>query len=244
MRLSQVRRSTGWVLSLAVVGLAACETTTAPPLPEPPAPPAAQVRVEVAEPGEDGVVNTAVIGPVFRAVGADGSPAAGVTMTFTALNGGSLEHASATTDAAGLATPGAWTLGPRAAAQSVSAVVNGPAAVSSVTGLAGPFASFYAPPAIAGRVFDTGADIEDLVFFAVDEFGNRVAEEGIPVAFAALNGSLAGAGTETDENGQVSAGTWTLSGNGGPQQVRAAYAGPGGPAETLLTVTETPPPAP
>ncbi len=135
MRLSQVRRSTGWVLSLAVVGLAACETTTTPPLPEPPEPPAAQVRVELVEPSEDGLVNTVVAGPVFQALNVDGSPAAGVTMNFAVLNGGSLENTSATTDAAGLATPGEWTLGPRPITQYLNAVVNGPAALTSVQAL-------------------------------------------------------------------------------------------------------------
>ncbi len=124
-----VRRFTPWV---AVLALAACESTTLPPLPDPPAPPPGQIRVEVAEPGLNGVVGEETVAPVFRALNVDGSPAAGVTVTFSALNGGGLEQTTATTDANGLASPGAWLLGPRPGLQWVSAIAVGPGTRSSV----------------------------------------------------------------------------------------------------------------
>lgn len=136
MFLGHVRRSTGWMLGLAVVGLAACESTSAPPLPEPPAPPAAQIKVELVEPSEDGVVNTIIAGPIFRATNVDGTPAAGTTVTFAVLNGGSLENTTVAADGDGLASPGGWMLGPRATTQYLTAVAVGPAALTSVHALA------------------------------------------------------------------------------------------------------------
>lgn len=116
----------------AAFALAACDSTTLPPQPEPPAPPPAQVRIEVAELGADGVVGELTQAPVFRVSQGDGSPAGGVTVTFAPLNGGSLQNTSAVSDENGLASPGQWELGPRPGLQWVSATAIGPGVRSSV----------------------------------------------------------------------------------------------------------------
>ncbi len=125
---SQMRRFVPWAAAFA---LAACDTDTTAPLPEPPPQPAGEFKVEVAEPGVDGVVGELTQAPVFRVSGANG-PASGVTVTFSALNGGSLQNTSATTDADGLASPGQWMLGPRPGLQWVSAIASGPGTRASV----------------------------------------------------------------------------------------------------------------
>lgn len=124
-----VRRLSPWVAALA---LAACESTTLPPLPEPDPPPPAQIRVELVEPAVPGVVGEQTPGPVFRALNVDGSPASGATVTFSPLSGGGLEFATAVADANGLVSPGFWTLGPRPGTQWVSATAIGPGIRASV----------------------------------------------------------------------------------------------------------------
>lgn len=69
--------------------------------------------IKVAGDGQTATVGTAVaVAPRVRWVNGFGNPIAGATVTFTVGNGSSIAVASATTDAAGEATVGTWTLGP------------------------------------------------------------------------------------------------------------------------------------
>lgn len=61
--------------------------------------------------------------PSVRVLDQDGDPMPGVTVTFTASSGGSVTSPTATTDAAGNATAGGWTLGAAVGTQTVTATV-------------------------------------------------------------------------------------------------------------------------
>lgn len=70
------------------------------------------------------VAGTAVAtAPSVRVLDQDGDPMPGVTVTFTASSGGSVTSPTATTDAAGNATAGTWTLGGAVGTQTVTATV-------------------------------------------------------------------------------------------------------------------------
>lgn len=62
------------------------------------------------------------VNPNFRVLNVNGTPSAGQTVTFSVtFGGGSLVATSAVTDAQGNASPGRWTLGARAGAQTITA---------------------------------------------------------------------------------------------------------------------------
>jgi hypothetical protein len=85
--------------------------------------PGAITRIDaVAGAGQSAIAATAVsVDPVFRVTDAYGNPLAGVTVAFQVTGGGSVANVSAVTDAAGLASPGRWTLGAVAGANTVQA---------------------------------------------------------------------------------------------------------------------------
>jgi adhesin/invasin len=79
-----------------------------------------------------------VVKPSVKVVDQFGNPVAGVTVTFTIASGsGTVSGGSATTDAAGIATVGNWTLGPSQGANTLTATIAG-------TGVTGNPATFSA----------------------------------------------------------------------------------------------------
>ena len=176
-------------------------------------------------------VGTAVpINPVVTVTDVSGNPVAGSLVTFTVTSGnGNVANASATTDGQGQASSGAWTLGPVAGPNTLSAVVSGiqgSPAVFTATG-----STVIGPPAqllIVSGDGQTGvagsALAESLVVRLVDAGGNGV--PGVPVAWTVLTGggSLGPAAAVTDGNGRLAA-RWTLGGTAGSNTARAQAAG-------------------
>ena len=77
------------------------------------------------------------VSPSVRVHDADVNPVPGVNVTFAVVTGGgSVTGATAATDASGVATVGAWTLGPSLGTNSLSASVTGVASGVSFTALA------------------------------------------------------------------------------------------------------------
>ncbi len=87
-----------------------------------PAPVAASLAVNSGT-GQSATVNIAVVTPPSVIVrDAAGDPVSGVTVTFAVTQGGgTITSASQTTNTAGVATVGSWTLGPTAGAQALTA---------------------------------------------------------------------------------------------------------------------------
>lgn len=171
--------------------------------------------------GQRATAGTAVAGPIrVRVNGVTGTGLEDVAVGFQVTGGGgSVETAGATTDGHGLASPGAWTLGPPGP-QELRASVAGldpvhiratalgvPARMTVVAG-AGQEVAAGAPVPIPPEVLVTdsaGAPLPD-----------------VPVAFLAGGGAtITGADAVTDTLGRAAVGSWTLGTTAGVYRLRA-----------------------
>jgi adhesin/invasin len=135
---------------------------------------------------QSATVNTAVAtAPSALVTDAYNNPVSGVVVTFAvATGGGSVTGASATTNAAGIATVGSWVLGTTAGANTLTASctgLTGSPVTFTATGTAGPAtryvvtSSSYSPA--AGSTISLTAQL-------ADQYGNAVATSGIRVTFS------------------------------------------------------------
>jgi adhesin/invasin len=164
-----------------------------------------------------GDAQTAVVGqplaqPLKVVVTEGGAASAGASVTWSAA-AGSVDPASATTDANGIATT-AWTLGTVSGSQSASAALSGASGSPVIfTATANPGAA--ASLAKAGGDNQTGAPGTPLAVSVQakvsDQFGNGV--PGVDVAWAASGGSVSAGTVPTDASG-VSSVTVTLGAAG------------------------------
>jgi adhesin/invasin len=161
------------------------------------------------------VVNTAVaVAPSAKVTDQYGNPVGGVAVTFTAATGGgSVTGASQTTDAAGVATVGEWTLGGIVGPNTLTAAAPGLTG-SPVTFTAGSLAAAARQiVAIAGdgqmAIVGTAVPAAPAVR-VTDAFGNAVAGITVTFAVASGGGSLAGSGVPTDAAGIAASPAWTL----------------------------------
>lgn len=239
------------VVFVATAFLASCEdNTTGTPLPPPDV--STAYTVTVASPPPEPNVVEGLVSPnvVFLVSNPDGTPAAGVPITFTINQTGLLQNITATSGSDGLVSPGEWHLGFRAGPQRlVASPALGTRAFVTVTAEPGPFFRTIGPPLLEGKVFLPGAVATDAATFtAVDQFNNRVAiieGDTLQITVTALEGTLPDGGTlQIDEIGNVYAGTWTLAGTEGPQRLVASYLVDGLPKADTVTVEAFIPPPP
>ncbi|MEP6781267.1 MAG: hypothetical protein ABJC26_15325 [Gemmatimonadaceae bacterium] len=138
-----------------------------------------------------GVVGAAVSDPpAVRVTDQNGSPVAGVRVTFgAALGAGMLSASAALTDSDGVARSGGWILGAAAGRHAISAqttVLPGKSVTFSSTGLARGLKTIsrYAGN---GQFAEVGTSPRfPLAVFASDTFGNPIV--GIPISFAVVSG--------------------------------------------------------
>jgi len=161
------------------------------------------------------VVNTAVVvAPSARVIDQYGNPVAGVAVTFAvATGGGSVTGATQTTNTAGVATVGEWTLGSIVGPNTLTAAAPGLTG-SPVTFTAGSVA------AAARQIVATSGDGQTAIVGGAvpaaptvrvtDAFGNPVAGVTVTFAVASGGGSLAGSGVSTDAAGIAASPAWTL----------------------------------
>lgn len=157
------------------------------------------------------------------------NPVSGISVTFSVLEGGgSITGAVVTTNAAGIAEIGSWTLGTVAGANRLQAASNGLAPITiTATGVPGPAAS-VAVEAGDGQSAAAGTPVPVAPAVRVsDAHGNPVA--GVPVTFAvtAGGGSVAAAAQSTGPTGIATVGGWTLGTTPGANGLRATVAGTG-----------------
>lgn len=211
------------VIALVLLGCDSAE----PVGPEQPQEPLQGLRME---PLSD-TTQTATVGtrshslPAVRLTTPDGNPAAGREVRFLASGGGSIEFASQRTDTAGMASPGAWTLGTTAGRQTVTARTDGVAdLVFSALAEAGRPVSIEI---IAGnhQTAAPGASLPTaLQVKLADQYGNPVPDELVAFAQMIGGGSILGDSARSDSLGYAMSGIWTL-GDPGPQVVKARIAG-------------------
>jgi hypothetical protein len=223
-----INRLTCWTATRAVIFTAlmiGC-TSTEPEPPEPPEQPVAGLRLEA-------VTDTTLRGTVGIWIGTipvvrltlDGKPAPGREVRFWASNGGTIAVAVQRTDTAGLASPGAWTLGTDAQPQTLTARTAGAA---NVVFTAVPSAGMPATAEIVAGNYQSGpagtALPIPLRVKLSDRFGNPVPDAEVIYTVIAGAGTLAGATARTDSSGIASSGTWMLGG-AGAQVVTTSVAG-------------------
>lgn len=156
----------------------------------------------------------------------DDNPFAGATVTFAVVSGGgSIAGASLTTDASGVATVGAWTLGATAGANVLTASVGSLTTTFTATGTAGAAASLTKSSG-DGQVGNAGAPLPVAPSVIVKDAGGNV-KSGVVVTFmAGIGGGSATGGTATSNaSGIATIGSWTLGPGPGANTLVASAAG-------------------
>ena len=188
--------------------------------------------------GATATVGTAIsAGPAVKVVDDKGAPVSGVSVQFAITGGGgSLANTSAATDASGMASAGAWTLGTLAGANTATATVAGVAPVQfTVTGMAATAATIAvsagdAQSAAVGTSIATAPAV-----IVKDQYGNAVGNAAVTFSVVAGGGTLTGATATTGSDGVARAGSWTLGISTGAQQLRATT----GTLTTTINATAT-----
>lgn len=180
--------------------------------------------------GQTATAGSAVaLDPTVRVTDGNGLPVPGVTVTFSVTSGGgSATGSTPVTDLTGTASVGSWIMGTTAGGNTLSASVDGTAAVSfSATGIPGPASTMVRSAgegqnALAGNPVAVKPQV-----FVSDQYGNAVS--GVSVSFSVVSGGGTATGTNatSDANGRASVGSWTLGATPGTNTLRATGSGVG-----------------
>ena len=206
-------------------------------------PPSTTTIAKTAGDDQVGIVNQPLANPIIVTVTDAGAASAGTTVNFASASGGSLDPASAVTNASGQASA-TWTLGTTAGSQTATATVSG-ASGSPVTFTATANADEAAALSEDSGNGQTGvinsALAQPLQVMVADQFGNGVS--GINVTWTASGGTLSSGAVPTDASG-ISAVTLTLGGTAGPVTATAAVEGLTGSPVTFNETAATAAPIP
>jgi len=137
---------------------------------------------------QTGIVASAVAAPVVKVVDQSGNAVGGVIVNFAAAGGGTLGATQVTSDAAGIAAAGSWTLGSVVGTNIVTVTAGAlPAVTFTATSFAGSPArlAFLVEPT-RGLAGDTMAPVQVEI---EDQFGNRVPSAQDFVTLGLLPGS-------------------------------------------------------
>jgi hypothetical protein len=166
------------------------------------------------------VASVASIQPSIKVTDAFGNGIAGVAVTVQITGGGSVQNANPTTDATGVGTVGAWTLGSLTGTQTVILAAAG---VPSVV-----FSVVTTPPGsitLAAGDGQTGSPSTTLpvnpVFRVLNVAGAPVAGQGIIFTVTSGGGTVTTTSAVTDAQGQASPGAWKLGAFAGSQTMVA-----------------------
>ncbi len=193
--------------------------------------------------GQTATVNTAVSEPPAVVVrDLDGTPVAGIPVTFSvASGGGSVTGATVATGPDGLARVGSWTLGSTAGPNSLQAEVQGlelqgsPVTITA-TGVAGPLSversTIAASPGTIAA--STGGVVSTVTVTARDAFDNPIPDLDVVLSATGSGNVLTQPGEPTDRSG-VATGQLAASGLGA-HVVSATVAGQAIQATATVTV--------
>ena len=202
----------------AVITLASCQEPSAP----------AQVTREAtilaaASPTSiTGVVGSAIRDlPSVIAQDANGTPTAGIVVTFAILSGGGLiTGAVVTSNSAGIARLGAWTLGTLPGTSMVTATSGSLGSVTfSATAVAGPPTQLVKVAGDNQTVLAGAAVAIRPRVRVVDAYNNVLADVTVTFAVESGGGSATGTTVITDAMGAATIGGWTLGSRGGQSVV-------------------------
>jgi hypothetical protein len=153
----------------------------------------------------------------------NGNGMAGAAVTFAVTGGGgSLSGGSVVTDANGIATVGAWTLGATVGANTMTATTASlPTVTFTATGTVGPAASITKTGG-DNQSATAGAAVASAPSVTVkDANGNSVSGAAVTFTVASGGGSVTGASQTTNSSGVATVGSWTLGATVGTNTVSA-----------------------
>jgi hypothetical protein len=162
---------------------------------------------------------------VVRATNRRGGPASGKKVMFRLTDGlGSVEPASATTDADGRARTN-WTLGAYPGRQTLFASVENVDSALAILAESDPVASNTRVVALADRFSgQAGNALSDSIAIRVTDSTGRVLGD-VPVRWTAVDGGSVEAGSPRTDSLGVARARWTLAGRTGNQRLRAQVGG-------------------
>ena len=212
-------------------------------------PAAAASIANTASNGQTGTVGKPVQNPPsVKVADAHGNGVQGVTVTFAVTGGGgSVSGATQTTNAAGVATVGSWTLGSVAGPNALTATVSVPAADGEALALGDITVAFGATALadIAGAILLSAGDGQTAIAGSavaiapsvkvVDAANNPVSAVSVTFSVGSGGGSLTGAIATTNASGIATVGSWTLGNIAGSNSITASTPGVSG----LVTITAT-----
>ncbi|UCF19171.1 MAG: Ig-like domain-containing protein [Gemmatimonadota bacterium] len=182
--------------------------------------------------------------PTVEVTDAGGNPIAAVQVTFSVAAGsGSITGAVATTDGAGLAAVGSWTLGPDPGLNELTASVDGLTPLTfTATGTTGVPAANIVKEAGDGQSSEVGTAVTTPpTVMLTDAADNPVAGQEVFFEVASGGGSITGATAVSDADGLAAVGSWTLGTTAGANTLTATTQAL---APVTFTATGTPgPPA-
>jgi plastocyanin len=194
--------------------------------------------------GETATVGTAVDpSPAVKVIDGFGDPVANVGVTFSVgSGGGAVNGAELTTDAAGLATVGGWTLGTGAGTNTLFADSPGlERATFTAEGTAGVAAVMSANLGDGQTASRSTRVAEPPSVLVKDTFGNPVLGVTVTFAVATGGGSVTDPIQTTGENGAAFVGSWTLGPGLGENTLTATSSGlAGSPVTFTATAVSIP----
>jgi adhesin/invasin len=178
-----------------------------------------------------------------------------VTFAVTA-GGGTITTAAATTDASGVASCGAWTLGTKVGANTLTATRTGLTTVTfTATGVLGPAAKMTLSAGAAQSAAVGTAVAARPSVLVTDVYDNPVPNLGVTFALGSGGGTITGGAATTGTNGIATVGSWTLGTTAGTNTLTATRAGltgspvtftatglAGAPTKFLVTASDYNPP--
>jgi hypothetical protein len=187
----------------------------------------------------------AVVSPAPSVIVSDqnANPMGGATVTFVVVSGGgSITGSTATTDASGIATVGAWTLGRSAGPNVLTASLGTLTVTFTATGAAGAAATLTKSAGDA-QVASAGVAVPIAPSVIVkDANGNLKSGTAVTFAIGVGGGSVTGATPSSNAAGVAAVGSWTLGTNSGSNTLVASAAGVPSVTFNATALTAAPPP--
>lgn len=194
---------------------------------------------------QQAAVGTAVATPPSVKVStSNGAGVPNISVTFAVgSGGGSATATTQTTNSAGVATVGSWTMGTALGANTLTATASGTAGgpiTFTATAIAGP-AKTIALDAGNAQTANVGAAVATPPSVKVtDAGGNPVAGTSVTFAVASGGGSITGATQTTNASGIAAVGSWTLGPAAGANSLTATSAGLTGSPVTFTATGNVP----
>lgn len=193
---------------------------------------------------QNAAVSTAVATPPSVIVrDASGNPVSGVSVTFTVIGGGgTVSSASATTNSAGIATVGSWTMGPTAGTNTLTATsgtLTGSPVIFIATGTVGTATQIAAFSSTSQSAPVSTAVGTPPCVVVRDASSNPVSGVSVTFAITAGGGSLGTSSVTTNSSGLAQVGSWTLGSAIGTNTLTATSSGLSGSPVTFTATGTT-----